>query len=406
MGNNIVLLCPCWAKESQPLMSDIVISDIEENEQRIIKLKTQRTLSFFLNNRNDNETYKSLVLIQNVFRQYKANKMLQNELKIIIERFDEDIKTNGSYINIEEMKQKLAYIDNLEHDKIGIPFKLTRKEMQMFPLIFNKPPIKLKDNSIYKGSWNYKGEKHGHGILYHEDGSKIEGIWKNNIMNGRGRFIDRNGNYFEGKWNKGIIEGEGKYVLANGSKYEGQWKNDVQEGFGNESFLDGSYYEGYYKNGKKEGFGSFTWINGSYYKGSFSESTMEGEGLFKWKNGRQYEGQWKNNQLNGYGTFIWPNGKKYIGKYRNSKKEGKGTYYWNENTYYKGFWLNNNQHGEGEFYCNGIITKGFFRYGKLIKCSSKNANDFNNQEQILNESSHRNTKCNNISSSNQPFLFE
>jgi hypothetical protein len=59
----------------------------------------------------------------------------------------------------------------------------------------------LKDGAIYHGQWNENGKKHGYGILIRNDGSKYEGFFYEDFLQGRGRYIEKEGKfYYEGNF--------------------------------------------------------------------------------------------------------------------------------------------------------------------------------------------------------------
>jgi len=60
-----------------------------------------------------------------------------------------------------------------------------------------KYTILYSDNKIYDSQYNKKWEKEGYGSLYFPDGSKFEGIFKEDRMV-RGRLINSEGDYYEG----------------------------------------------------------------------------------------------------------------------------------------------------------------------------------------------------------------
>ena len=58
--------------------------------------------------------------------------------------------------------------------------------------------IQYEDGSIYYGYYNKLWEREGYGVLILPDGSKYQGFFKNNKMNGRGRLVGIDGDYYEG----------------------------------------------------------------------------------------------------------------------------------------------------------------------------------------------------------------
>lgn len=69
-----------------------------------------------------------------------------------------------------------------------------------FGYVIDKSLIKLNfDESLYQGQWSIDVKRHGFGISIKKDGSRYEGTWQNDSINGLGRFTNINGNYYEGK---------------------------------------------------------------------------------------------------------------------------------------------------------------------------------------------------------------
>lgn len=68
-----------------------------------------------------------------------------------------------------------------------------------------------------------------------------EGMWKENMPNGKGKSFDENGKMmFEGDFVKGMIEGNGvEYYVNGGKKYEGEWKESLPNGKGRRYYENG-----------------------------------------------------------------------------------------------------------------------------------------------------------------------
>jgi hypothetical protein len=101
-----------------------------------------------------------------------------------------DVSTIQIHENVFTTEQKLG------------DFVIEEKELIKF---IEKNKIKLKnysilydDGSIYYGYYNKFWEREGYGVYILPDGSKYQGFFKNNRMNGRGRLVGIDGDYFEG----------------------------------------------------------------------------------------------------------------------------------------------------------------------------------------------------------------
>lgn len=63
-------------------------------------------------------------------------------------------------------------------------------------------------------------------------GSKYEGSWENDRINGEGTSWYNNGNRYHGEWLNGRINGLGTLYLASGDRYSGDWKDGRRHGQG------------------------------------------------------------------------------------------------------------------------------------------------------------------------------
>lgn len=355
MGNNIYSLCG----------QDNTSKNELENESGIIKSRAGvSTPTPYLDEK--------VTILQNQYRIYKSKQKLSEQEEEYIRNFDSNLPQSGRYITEQELMEKTNPTVLLTERRLSPLDTADNSDRRTFE---KDLPIEFNDGTVYKGSWNFQGKKQGYGMLIKQDGSKYEGFWNNDKIDGKGRYIDCKGNYYEGEWKDGKANGQGTLCVENGSKYEGSWVDDTQEGYGEEVFPDGTSYKGNYSKGQKSGQGKFFWGDGTFYEGEFNESVISGKGTIKWIDGRSYIGEWANNKMNGQGEFNWPDGKRYVGEYRNDKKEGYGTYYWSNEKYYQGNWMNNKQHGEGAYVLKEKTIRGYFRYGKLIqKITDENNN--------------------------------
>jgi hypothetical protein len=169
--------------------------------------------------------------------------------------------------------------------------------------------IKYPNGNIYKGSVKIrvvleKIEKirEGYGIMYYKNGTKFEGEYVNDKINGFGIYTNKEGRVvYEGYWKNGKREGYGIYYCDDGAVYKGEWNNNLKEGIGIYSFSDGSKYMGDFKNDIRDGYG-----------------------IIYGNNSDKYEGQWFNDQGNGIGTYYYNKGDVYIGFWKNGLRDGYG----------------------------------------------------------------------------------
>jgi hypothetical protein len=150
-------------------------------------------------NQEDCIRAKSAVKIQNswkkmnVVKTYKIKRLLE-----IKKSLDEKSSNENEFVTLEYMQSKVNP-KVIETEKT-LPAFNQEPEIRQFQLCFEREPILLKDGAIYFGQWNPNGQKHGYGILVRNDGSKYEGFFFNDTLQGRGRYIEPQGNfYYEGK---------------------------------------------------------------------------------------------------------------------------------------------------------------------------------------------------------------
>ena len=288
-----------------------------------------------------------------------------NNLEELINKFDEQIKEFAEYISEEQFNEaENKIIKEIENnlEKFENNFKNNSNSFERPPLLFKK------DNSLYKGFWNSKGEKNGFGIFLDSQGNKYIGQWENDKFNGKGRILSVNGDYYEGDFNKGLIEGTGTFYSKKESyEYYGNFKKNKFHGEGKITYEKSNItYEGEFQNGYKKGFGTMIFADNSYYEGYFENNNFNGKGKFFFNDGRSYTGDWKKNAIDGKGIFTWEKSEsKYSGYYKNNMREGNGVYSFGCNLY-DGNWVNGMPHGEGTLLYEGLKIVGHFRYGKIL----------------------------------------
>ena len=304
----------------------------------------------------------------------------------VIKNFDNKIKEFGEYIT-EEKFNKLE--NNITFNKIEENLDKIIFNYNKYIKCFIRPALLFnKDKSIYKGSWNFQGEKEGYGIFYDIKGNKYIGEWKKDKFDGKGRIISLNGDCYDGDFKEGIIEGYGIFISTKGGyNYTGEFKNNKFHGRGKLIYDDNTTYEGYFSDGYMHGEGNLLFKDGSYYKGNFDKNNYNGKGKFYFHDGRKYNGDWKNSIMDGEGVFSWDDDTKYKGTYKNNVREGNGVYSFGANLY-DGHWINNMPHGEGTLLNDGLRIVGEFRYGKMVEIiESKGVNRDISQKFTLDKNS-------------------
>ncbi len=138
-----------------------------------------------------------------------------------------------------------------------------------------------------------------------------------------------------------VCHGHGTYYWADGSRYEGNFNQDQLEGYGilyNPD--DTKAYEGYFHKDNPHGEGTLYFTNGRKYVGEWKNGAESGRGVLYDADERIiYEGDWSNGKPNGKGTYYWADGRKYVGDFRNGLSHGKGILYdANGSVIYSGEW--------------------------------------------------------------------
>lgn len=135
-----------------------------------------------------------------------------------------------------------------------------------------------QNGSKYTGQF-VKGELHGRGTMVYADGSMYEGEWYRNRKHGYGIMKTLGSNsseVYEGSYDKNMKHGVGTMMYAkkirsdgcrNGDRYEGMWVNDMREGRGILYSNDGSVYEGNFQGDSFSGRGVMHHISGLIYDG-------------------------------------------------------------------------------------------------------------------------------------------
>jgi hypothetical protein len=89
------------------------------------------------------------------------------------------------------------------------------------------------------GKWIWKGEadfhagrREGQGSAESADGVKIEGTYRNGLLNGRVIEVDGKAGRYVGEYRYGERAGPGRYSYANGDWYEGEFKAGLPNGKG------------------------------------------------------------------------------------------------------------------------------------------------------------------------------
>lgn len=114
-----------------------------------------------------------------------------------------------------------------------------------------------------------------------------------------------------------------------GASFTGQFKNNHINGIGRYVWPDGRRYCGEWVKDKMHGRGVFCWSDGRMYIGDYVDDKKTGGGVFEWyfkiyndrPEGRKYVGYWQDGKQNGKGIFMSGDGQRKQGEWKNGQRE-------------------------------------------------------------------------------------
>lgn len=177
------------------------------------------------------------------------------------------------------------------------------------------PMSKLGDDKQVLHGWGTKCCSQNGGT----GGQKIEGYWKDGVLEGHGTYWFPNGDRFAGIFRDGMPGSKGTYWYQNGDVYRGDCIVTPKRGAAGDPGAAGF---------SRQGNGNYWYKNGSRYEGEFKENARHGQGIMFYAHGEQavsegiYEGSWQNGQMHGRGIFHFPSGKVSFGEYLDGEPNG------------------------------------------------------------------------------------
>lgn len=161
-------------------------------------------------------------------------------------------------------------------------------------------------------------------------GQKIEGYWKEGVLEGHGTYWFPNGDRFAGIFREGMPGSKGTYWYGNGDVYRGDCI--VSHGSDDESddqrVPDASRRERKKPKPKirtelsafrRQGKGDYWYNNGSRYEGQFEANQRHGRGIMFYARGDVqegiFQGSWEHGEMHGRGIFYLPSGEVEFGTY-------------------------------------------------------------------------------------------
>ena len=391
MGGILSNLCDCTHKDprteinmfltqNQTIQFSSPIENIKIQKNGALTSRSGSTLD------NSKQKIKKMAFIK--LKNYKKNIIHNNKLIKKKNIFAEDKKilnqNKQNKININ-LKNSRNQSSNFISSNNTNTFKTFNSNISYWSN--QSIPQELKELIATQGNSEiYIGEKKGKikeglGLQIWNKETFYFGNYKNNKINGLGKFISGN-TKFKGEFKNDEANGYGIYS-NNKLTYEGYWNKDRQSSFGFEKWKDGTIYKGQYYNGKKNGIGTYIFEDGNKYEGEFINNAFHGYGIYYFNDKKRvYLGQWANNEKNGYGEFIMED-KIFIGYYSKDRKNGFGISFWKkEKKYFMGFWKNGIKFGPWKKFIDNKITYGKFDKEGNVKKIENGKNKF---YQILKE---------------------
>lgn len=135
----------------------------------------------------------------------------------------------------------------------------------------NQKNYELAKGEVYSGQMKQNPDKpgkknlipHGKGTLTMDDGSVIEGLWKNSEAF-EGLKIYSNGDRYQGYFSGNVPNGHGVLTQTDRATYEGTWQSGSIVA-GTEVTPEGEFYKGQFHNRKRHGLGEI-FVDGTSIK--------------------------------------------------------------------------------------------------------------------------------------------
>ena len=290
----------------------------------------------------------------------EGEKLFPKESRLIIaKKYNlKNILNNIYNFNFKPQRNPNFFINDIEDEKadetdknyelIKTNFHEMKKEYYRKTFLTKIKFYSLINESLYIGSVNLEGERHGYGKLIQKNGNQYEGFWREGVLEGWARITDEEGSIIEGYFIDGKINGKGFKKNLEGDFYEGTFFKGMKEGLGKEENKKIKYQGEYHKNLKCGKGKCYFKLLDDEYEGEFENNSINGKGIYTWKkDGNHFKGHFINGQMNGLGLFVWKDGSKYFGNYKNNVKEGKGKFIWTDGKCYEGEFHNGKPHGKG-----------------------------------------------------------
>ena len=244
------------------------------------------------------------------------------------------------------------------------------------------------NNSFYKGQWA-NGKRHGNGKILHATGSKFDGEWEMDEMQGQGELTYRISLHHT----KSICKNPSattpthiRRIKSNNSLSQRLQIGSLKH-VGTEEVTSSSSsnqdaekttcectFAGTWK--KFTGSGTVRYDNGRSFLGRWSVQRTHHENVFMFgkfiylDSESTYMGALTNHEISGFGHMRYINNSRYLGMWRSSLRNGFGLIISEDGNMFVGNWGNDIIDGHGCWYSsNGVIVEGRFKglWGQPLK---------------------------------------
>lgn len=321
---------------------------------------------------NEDLFYKEKIIrLQNSYRMSLARKILLRMISAKIQEFETELKHFGFYVLPEEISKRRG--DRLSQIEQNFP---KFKKKITIPFTVERGPIVLTNDHqrIYEGSWSVNFYRNGYGCLYEVDGTKIEGIWKGNVIPSIGRIYFADGRIYEGDVKEQgsvfFANGKGTLYYEDGRHTSGQWISNTLNGSFTEYWPNKFIFNGEIENGKISNHVTITYLDKTTYVGNVNERIQKhGKGLMAYSNGERHEGEWINDQYAGAGIHFFPENSKSLEtvQLKVSSPNRRGKLKWGDGTYIDAIWIKGQLNGKGHIITSKNVNQATWRFGKLIQ---------------------------------------
>ena len=171
------------------------------------------------------------------------------------------------------------------------------------------------------------GRANGHGVIYAislQGGyDRIEGVFKDDEIDGYATAKTADGSTFEGLMNSKNDSASGILTNAAGDQYIGELLNGMLNGEGHLILASGEQFRGNFLNDELGDVGEWLGENGDYYKGSFAAGKFSGQGRYETATSEVYEGEFVDGLPEGEGRFTDADGRVTTGKFKAGWPDGQ-----------------------------------------------------------------------------------